>query len=509
VEVRHIPPSELVIGVDVGTSSAKTVLVNPQGDLLAWSRIEYPMHRPHPGWAENDPEDWVRAVKDGIHQVLQQSAVDPGRVISLCIVTVRDHIVLLDEHDNVLAPSISWIDRRDLDECEQIYNDFGRHRLNEITGLVPEPALTLPNIYWIRRHTPDVWNKTKRILGCKDYILYRLTGKIATDISSPTRHVLYDLRKKEWSEWICNKADIDIGLLPPIVYKPWEVWDKLSPAAAESLGLKPGTILAAGGGDDPAAVLGGGAYEPGDILLGTGTGSTWRTVSDRNAVDDTLQADLSHHVVPDLYIYELVITGTGTSFRWFKDTFGALGDPERNPYERLLEEASHAPAGSDGLIFYPYLEGARAPRFNDKATGTWFGIKAGHTRSHCVRAIVEGIAYQCAPMLKLVERYSGKIPDTLIIVDDEARSAFWNQMKADITGRVVCTPRVLHGAAMGAAVLASQACGLFSNAKEAVNSMIKIGSRFEPNPVNQAIYRQAQERYERLYQYMDNAYTAS
>jgi xylulokinase len=174
-----------------------------------------------------------------------------------------------------------------------------------------------------------------------------------------------------------------------------------------------------------------------------------------------------------------------------------------------LEEAGHAPLGSDGLLFYPYLEGARAPHFNEKATGVWFGIQASHTRAHCVRAIIEGNALQYPPMLKLVERYSGRIPDTLIIVDDEARSAFWNQMKADVTGCVVCTPQVLHGAAMGAAILASLATGLFSNAKEAVRSMIKLGARYQPDPVNQAIYRDVQERYERVYQHLDAVYTAA
>jgi len=501
--------TDLLIGVDVGTSSVKTVLVNLQGDLLASDRLEYPMHRPHAGWAENDPDDWVRAVEGGIRKVLQLSGIDPGRVIGLCIVSVRDHIALLDKNYRVLAPSISWIDRRDLDEAEEVYDDFGRQRLNEITGLVPEPALTLPNIYWIRRHTPDVWRQTEHILGCKDYILFRLTGKIATDISSPTRSVLFDLRDKKWSKWICDKADIDIGLLPPVEYQPWEIWDTLSPSAAERLGLKPGTIVAVGGGDDPAAVLGGGAIKAGDILLGTGTGATWRTVTDRCEPDKTLLADFTLHLVPDLYLYELVITGTGTSLRWFKDTFGVLGDPTQNPYERLLEEASHAPAGSDGLLFYPYLEGARTPRYNDKATGVWFGIQASHSRAHCVRAIIEGIAFQCTPTLKLVERYSGRIPDTLIIVDDEARSSFWNQIKADVTGRVVCTPKVLHGAAMGAAILAGIAAGVFLDADEAVKSMIKIDSRFEPNPTNQAIYQQIQDRYERLYQYLDQAYLAS
>jgi xylulokinase len=338
--------------------------------------------------------------------------------------------------------------------------------------------------------------------------LFRLTGKIGTDTSSPTRHVLYDLRTKEWSEWICEKADIDIGLLPPIKYQPWEVWDRLSPEVAEELGLRPGTIIAAGGGDDPAAVLGGGAINPGDILLGTGTGSTWRIVTDSTDVDKTFHSDFSLHVVPNMYIREYVITGTGTSFRWFKDTFGVIGDPSQNPYEQLLQEASQAPAGCDGLFFYPYLEGARAPRFNDKASGIYYGIRASHTRSHCIRAIIEGIAFQYTPMLKIVEHYSSRIPDTLVIVDDEARSSFWNQLKADVTGCEVCTPKVIHGAAMGAAILASIASGLFSDCKDAVNAMIKIEARYKPNPVSQTHYKKIQNRYNNLYSHIDKVYLA-
>jgi xylulokinase len=287
------------------------------------------------------------------------------------------------------------------------------------------------------------------------------------------------------------------------------VWDELPAAVADRLGLKPGTLVASGGGDDPAAVLGGGAIEPGDILIGTGTAATWRAVTDHLDADNTLQADLSLHLVPDRYLYELVITGTGTSLRWFKETFGALGDPAENPYERLLAEASLAPLGADGLLFYPYLEGARAPYFNEKATGVWLGLQASHNRAHCVRAIIEGNALQYPPMLKLVERYSGRIPETLILVDDEARSAFWNQIKADVTGCAVCTPRVLHGAAMGAAILASVATGLFADAQAAIRSMIHLDARYEPDPANQALYQQVQARYERIYQHLQAAYAAA
>lgn len=496
----------LVIGVDVGTSSTKTLLTNTHGEVLASTRWEYPMYRPYPGWAENDPDDWVDAVESSVRLVIEQAMIDPARVKGICIVAQRDPSVLLDERQQVLTPSISWIDRRDLDEAEQVYDEFDRKRLIETTGLVPVPALPLPNIYWIRRHKPDIWSQTRRILAPKDYVLLRLTGKVATDISTPSRSMLYDLRKRNWSEWICQKAGIDIGLLPPVVFHPWDVWEELSPTAARRLGLFPGTILAAGGGDDPCAALGAGAIEVGDTAVGTGTATCWRAVTDRVEPDLSSRADLSPHVVPGRYVYELVVTGTGTSLRWFKDTFGARSVETQDTYQSLLQEASQAPAGSDGLFYYPYLEGARAPHFNDDATGVFFGILGSHTRAHCIRAILEGIAFQYPPVLRLIEHYSGKVPNTIILVDDEARNPLWNQIKADVTGRVIQTPKVLYAAAMGAAILASLAAGLFPNAAAAVHEMIKPGESYLPNPNNQEIYRQALDRYERVYAYLNNAF---
>ena len=493
----------------MGTSSTKTILVNMRGELLAAVRQEYPMYRPHPGWAENDPDDWVKAVEDSVKQAVEQAAVEPSRVKGLCIVAQRDPIVLLDADDRVLAPSISWTDRRDLHGVEQVYEDFGHQRLIETTGLIPVPGLTLPNIYWIRRHRSEAWQQTRRILATKDYVLYRLTGQIATDTSTPSRQMLYDLRKEAWSEWICQKAEIDVDLLPPIKYRPWEVWGELSPQAAERLGLEPGTVLAAGGGDDPSAAVGAGAIDVGDVVVGTGTAACFRVVTDRPTPDSSGQADLSPHLVPERYVYELVVTGTGTSLRWFNDTFGALGDEQRNPYERLLEEAGEVPAGADGLLFYPYLEGARAPHFNEDATGVFFGILTSHTRAHCVRAIVEAVAFQYPPLLEMLESYGGAAPDEIILVDDEARSELWNQIKADVVGLPVRTPQVLYGAALGAAILAALAAGLFPDAAAAAEAMIIPGERYRPDPQKHAVYQKVRERYDRVYEFVDDAYRAA
>ncbi|MEM3489232.1 MAG: FGGY family carbohydrate kinase [Nitrososphaerota archaeon] len=501
----HVVPN-LFIGIDVGTSSTKAILVDSQGKSLATSRQEYPMYRPYPGWAENNPDDWVRAVENCIHTLIRNSQVESTNIKGLCIVAQRDPVVLLDEHYRVLAPSISWTDRRDLKETFQVYDEFGQEKLIKTTGLIPVPGLTLPNVYWVRRHKPEIWKKTHKILSTKDYILFRLTGKIATDVSTPSRSMLYSIKRKEWAEWICEKAQIDVGLLPPISYQPWDIWEELSKSSATRLGLQPGTILAAGGGDDPAAVLGAGAIIVGDIVIGTGTAACLRVITNKTEPDLKGLADLSPHVIPNLFIYEFVIAGTGTSLRWFKTNFGDRITGEGVTYEKLLDEASQIPPGSNGLFFYPYIEGARAPYYNANATGVFFGIQAHHTYAHFVRSIIEGIAFQYPPTLKLVLQYSKKRPNSLIIVDDEAKNLLWNQLKSDVLGMKIKTPKILYAAAMGAAILAALASKVYTNPSLAVQQMIKYDNEYYPELTKHKIYNTIRKKYEQIYRIIEKAY---
>lgn len=507
LETNAVP--DLLIGCDVGTSSAKAILVDTSGDVLARERCDYPMHRPHPGWAENDPEDWVAAVETMILGLRKQVTFQPADLRALAIVAQRDPIVFLDENLRVLGPSVSWIDMRDLAETEQIYQDFGRQALIETTGLIPVPGLALPVIYWVRRHRPALWRKTKYILAAKDFILLRLTGQRATDTSLPARSMLYDLRKLDWSDWICAKAGIAIDLLPPVSYRPWESWGRLRPEIAARLGLKESTVVAAGGADDTAATLGGGGYRPGDVVVGTGTAACWRVVTNKIAPDIKERADLSPHVVPDHYVYEFVITGTGTSLRWFRESFFSDSAGIPASYEDLLAEAARVPPGAKGLMFFPFLEGARAPRYNDNASGVFFGIRAFHDRAHFVRAILEGIAFQYPLVLEEARRFDANIADNITLVDDEARSSLWNQIKADVTGVSITTLKSHNAAAMGAAILAALAAHLFPTVTSAVDSMVKRGHQVPPCPKSNATYRVIRERYEIVYRHLSAAFKAA
>lgn len=499
----------LLIGCDIGTSSTKTVLVDTAGNILATQRCGYDMHRPHPGWAENDPEDWVSAVETTIHNLRNEVAFEPDDVKGLAIVAQRDPIVFLDRDQRVLGPSISWIDMRDLAETDQVYRDFGREALIRTTGLVPVPAVALPVIYWTRRHRPEVWSKAKYILAAKDFVLLRLTGQRATDTSVPARSMLYDLHALNWSDWICAEARIETGLLPPVRYRPWEVWGTFRPEVATRLGLSEKTIVAAGGADDTAATLGGGGIEPGDVVVGTGTAACWRVVTDEVAPDLKERADLSPHVVPDRYVYEFVITGTGTSFRWFREAFATDAGGTSISYDELLEAAARVPPGAHGLFFFPFLEGARAPRYNDQATGVFLGIRAFHERAHFVRAIIEGIAFQYPLVLQQIREFGAKVSDGITLVDDEACSPLWNQIKADVTGVAIKTLKGHSAAAMGASILAALAAGLFSDAGSAVDAMIKPGRRFDPRPESRATYQEICDRYESVYGHLGGAFDAA
>ena len=497
-----------LIGVDLGTTGGKAVLVDEHGEVRGTAWREYPMHRPQAGWAENDPEDWVRATAGMIRDVVASSGVSADSVKAVSIVAQRDPVVLLDAGGEVLTPSISWLDRRDQDETEAIFRDLGRTHIIEVTGVVPVPALTLPNLVWTRRHLPDVWRRARHAVFVKDYVIYRLTGEIATDFSTQSRSLLNDIATNNWSTEICEYAKIPVELLPEVKYEPVAPRAVLDAKAAAALGLPAGTILAAGGGDDQSAALGSGAVATGDISAGTGTASCWRVVSDRAIADPAGRADLSVHVAPGRYLYEMTIAGTGLSLRWFRDVFGAVVTEGTTPsatYDALVEEAMQVPPGADGLVFYPYLDGSRVPYFNEDASGVFFGITATHRRAHFVRAILEGVAYQYPALAHLVTEYSNRI-GMISIVDGEARSRAWNSMKADVLGLPIRTTHTVEAAAIGSAILAGVAGGVFPSIEAGVEKLVSTGEVFEPDPARHEIYERERARYEAVYRHLDVAF---
>jgi len=484
----------LLIGCDIGTSAVKTILTSETGRLLSHCVAEHTIHHPRPGWAESDPEDWYRGVAATVRRVLRDAAVAPRRVAALAIVSQREPVVLTDLRGNVLAPAISWTDRRTEAEAKDVSDRLGRTWLIEKTGMAPVPGCSLAQLVWLQRHRPDEWHRTSQIVFAKDYVVQRLTGKVATDVSTPGRSLMLDIGRGQWAPEICDAFGVDIKLLPEISHEPWDVIGDLPASRAEELGLAAGTLVATGGADDAAATLGAGAIEPGELCVGTGTATNWRTVLERPHPDLTGRGDVAPHVVPNRYILEVAIESTGSSLRWLREILAA-----DQSFEALSQEAGQVAPGADGLLFYPYVDGAgRAPRYLSGATGSFLGIVSGHTRGHLVRSVLEGVAYQYPPTMDIVSALGGvRVP--IVTGDGEAQSAIWNQIKADVLGVSLHVPRIVQLAAAGAAILAGVAAGVFPDVSAGVQALIRPDTHFDPDPARHAVYRALRSAHERAF----------
>ena len=484
-----------LLGVDIGTSSVKALAVGLDGRQLAYANVEHPMHRARPGWAENDPEDWVRGVCRAVAGLVETDGVDPSAALGMGIVSQRDPWVLLDDARRPLAPVISWTDRRTEAEVAELGDRFGRPWLIDRTGVLPIPGLGLPTLLWYQRRRPEMWREVRRLRAPKDFVLERLTGADGSDMTMPARSVMNDVRLDDWCQEICGGSSISLELLPPVRWRSGERVAELPQRAAELLGLRAGIPVAAGGGDDPSATLGSGAIAEGDLCAGTGTSSDWRIVTRECRPDSELaRGDLARHVIPDEFISEVCIESTGSSLRWFRDEFAQRG----GDYLSLIEQARPITAGADGLVFLPFVDGGnRAPWFVEGATGGFLGIVSGHTRAHFMRAILEGIAFQYPPTLDLVA--PGRNPQQPItLVDGEARSALWNQIKADVLGVPIRTTECSACAALGAAILGGQAAGVFPDVHRAVEELVRFDRTYEPDPASHARYTELRATYEEV-----------
>jgi xylulokinase len=500
----------VLIGCDIGTGAVKTILASCDGTLLARSSAEHPMLHPRPGWSENDPDDWYRGLSLTVREALAAAAVAPDRIAGLAVVCQREPVVLTDASDTPVAPSISWTDGRATAEAGEVATRFGRDWLIETTGMAPTHGMSLAHVLWFRRHRGDLWPSVSRIRFAKDYVLHRLTGYDATDPTTPSRSSLLDIRGPGWSQEICDGLGLDPGLLPPVAAPPWAPVAELPAAQAAELGLRPGLPVAMGGSDDASATLGCGAIEPGQACVGTGTAANWRTVMGTCRADHSARGDVSPHVVPERYLYEVAIESTGSSLRWLRDVLSGPGS--QDGFDRLVGEAAEVACGADGLVCFPFVDGAaRAPRYADAARAAYLGVASGHTRAHLVRAMLEGIAYQYRSTMTILTRpgaHPGPLStdDPIGIGDGEARSPVWTQLKADVLGTPLRVPRIADLAAAGAAILAGLAAGVFTDAADGVARLVRWERQYDPDPGRSATYRELSAAYDLAYQHVAHTF---
>ncbi|RLE86317.1 MAG: xylulokinase [Thermoprotei archaeon] len=503
---RHVR-GPVVLGVDAGTGGCKTVAYDLEGRPVAEAYREYPVIHPRVGWAEQNPEEWWRAAVETIREVVE--AVGADSVEGLSVTSQREAFAPLDAEGRVLANSIIWLDMRAKRQEEWVREKLGASRVLEVTGLPVDQIFSAVKLLWLKEERPEVFSRTRLILFAKDYIIYRLTGAACTDYSMASRTMMLDIRRLEWSHELCEEMGIPLDMLPEL-RGSWEIVGEVSAEAAEVTGLRKGTPVAAGGGDRPCEALGSGTLREGEVNIGTGTGTCLEAPLSEPRPDPKARVDTCTHVVPRTWEYEVVINSTGESLRWFRDNFGwreveEARERSASPYDVMLEEAAKVPPGSEGLMYYPYLWGAKTPFFNPDARGVFIGFTHAHTRAHFIRAVLEGVAYQYVGAMELL-RDLGVEVRRVTMTGGEVRGRLWNEIKASVLGMRILVPRVISAASLGAAILAAVGAGLYRSFDEAVSSMVHVAEAYEPRPELHEKYVKLYKAYVETYRRLEDAF---
>ena len=479
----------MFLGLDIGTGGTRAVLVNSLGKLVASASAEHaPFRSPQPGWAEQDPEDWWRAAQQAIRAVVAASG---ERVDAVGLTGQMHGAVMLDAEGNVLRPSLIWCDQRTDAECEWLHKTIGRERLIELTANPALPNFTLTKLLWVREHEPEIFARIAHVLCPKDYVRYRLTGTYAMDVQEASGTLLLDVAHRRWSTEVARAAGIPEAWLPQLFESP-EVCAKISSEAAAT-GLTAGTPVVAGAGDQGAGAVGMGILEPGSVSATIGTSGVVFAATAAPTRDPLGRLHTFCHAVPGRWHVMGVTQAAGLSLRWLRDTIApGVG------YDTLTAEAAKVLAGSDGLLWTPYLLGERTPYLDSQARAAFVGLTAGHTRGHLVRAVLEGVAYSLKDTFTLFAELGIPVKGVRL-GGGGARSPLWREVQANIYGHVCDILVAEEGAAFGAALLAGVGAGGWPNLQAACGAAIEVAEQIEPDPVVVRRYAEGYKAYRKIY----------
>lgn len=491
-----------LIGIDVGTTGTKTILIDEKGNLISSALEEYPLNTPKPKWAEQDPEDWWKATVSSIKKVIKDSKISPENISGLGLSGQMHGLVLIDKDYNVLRPAILWCDVRTTEQCHYITEKVGKDLLVKSTCNPALEGFTAPKLIWVRDNEPKIYDKAYKMLLPKDYVRFRLTGEIASEVSDAAGTILFDVKNRKWSSEVLSRLEIPEDLMPTC-YESIDICGQITPKVAEITGLKTGTPVVGGGADNACTAVGNGIVVAGRTSASIGTSGTMLTPTDTPEVDPKLRAHTFCHCVPGKWYIMGVMLSAGGAFRWFRDT---IGDKEVeqakqagiDPYEILTKEASSVSPGCEGLIFLPYLIGERTPHSDANAKGVFFGLTLRHKKEHLVRSVMEGVTYGMRDSLEIIKNLGlnvGQIRAT----GGGARSTLWRQIQADIYKAELVTINVSEGPAFGAAMLAGVGTGVYGSIQEITDEIVKITSQTQPIEVNTKIYDELYQVYRSLY----------
>ena len=489
-----------LIGIDLGTSAVKVMLFEPStAKPVTTTGLEYPVSRPAPERAEQDPEDWWQASIQGVRAVTQE--IEKAAVAAISFSGQMHGTVLMGKGGQVLGPALIWADQRSSQAVERMIREIGDRELLQRTGTLPAVGFQGPSLLWIQEQAPEIFRRVEKVLLPKDYLRYRMVGELGTDFSDAAGTGLFDVQGQSWAGDIIQALGLPSQIFPAAIPSTTVV-GKLSKSAAVKMGLTAGIPVVAGCADQPAQALGSGLIDPGraSVTLGSGGQVFIPLQAASSGAAEAFKTDprlhVFNHAVPDRNYVLGAILSAGLSLRWLRDLLGLGNDPKA--YQRLSREAAAVPPGAEGLIFLPYLAGERAPHRNPRARGAFIGLTAFHQRGHLARAVMEGVAFALRQVLELSRELGGQA-NQVIASGGGSQSRTWRKIQADIYGLPLRQTLLPEKSALGAALLAGLGVGVYPDFSEACRQVIGYGPEMAPDPQLAAFYESTYSHFLELY----------
>lgn len=481
-----------MIGVDLGTSAVKLLLVNQKGEVTKEVSKEYGLIHDKTGYSEQKPEDWVDQTVAGLAELMKGFTGDAATVEGISFSGQMHGLILLDEQQQPLRNAILWNDTRTTSECEEIYETIGEERLLELTKNPALEGFTLPKILWVKKHEPELFAKASTFVLPKDYVRLKLTGQLHMDYSDAAGTLLLNVATKEWSTEMCDRFELAHDFCPPLVGSHEEVGTLLVDVA-EKTGLTPDTRVFAGGADNACGAIGSGILEEGKTLASIGTSGVVLSYETHEDKDFKGTVHYFNHGVPEAFYTMGVTLSAGFSLSWFKEVFAKEED-----FVSLLAEVAEVPVGANGLLFTPYLVGERTPHVDSTIRSSFIGMDSSHERKDFVRAVLEGITFSLNESVEIFRKHGKKI-DTVISIGGGAKNEVWLQMQADIFNARIVKLQSEQGPGMGAAMLAAVGCGWFTSLNECADTFLKVDKEFLPQEQNVRLYNELFHLYKNVY----------
>lgn len=489
------------LGIDLGTSSVKVIIMNEDGQVICSVSKDYDVSYPKVGWAEQNPEDWWTATRDGIREIVKDSKIDASSIKGMGFSGQMHGLVILDKEGKVLRPAILWCDQRTQEECDYLNKEVGQEKISLYTGNMALTGFTAPKLLWVKKHEKEIFNEIAHVLLPKDYIRYKLTGEFATDLSDASGMLMLDVKNRKWSKEMLELLQIEEEVLPK-VFESWEVTGKLTVDAAKDTGLSEDTIVVGGAGDQAAGAVGCGVVKSGILSAALGTSGVIFASSDNYEVDKENRLHSFCHSNGKWHQMGVMLSAASCLKWWIEDI---NKNTEEMAFEKLLEEASHSPAGSRGVIFLPYLMGERTPYSDPNAKGVFFGLNITNKREDMTRAVLEGVCFGLRDSLEILKDLNVPI-EAVRVSGGGSKSLLWRQILADVLGVKVQVINSKEGPAYGAAILAAVGCGRYKTVDEACEKLIKVNESVEPIAENVEKYNDCYKIYNSLYKVLKDSF---